>query len=103
MKMSPLISSHPMVRRFFEAVTGHRRQKFKSLTTKPLRMMTLLSKRFHDQFAMVPLDLNHTILDRPARTAGRAQLLAQHSQGKGIERQTFDNGHALTAPPFGLA
>jgi hypothetical protein len=73
------------------------------LATNQLRTMAVFSKHFHDQLAMVALYFNHTILDRSTRTAGRAQLLAQHGKGRSIERQPFDKGYTLAAPSFGVA
>ncbi len=65
--------------------------------------MAVLSERCHDRLAMVALQLDHPILDGSARTAGRAQLLAQQGHRNRIERQPPDQGHALAAPAPGLA
>jgi hypothetical protein len=73
------------------------------LTTNPLRAVAVRFKRLDDQFAMVALHFNYPILDCPAATAGRAQLLAEQGQRNSIERQPLDEGHALSAPSLGLA
>jgi len=51
------------------------------LAAAHLRTLTALSKRFHNQFAMLSLHFNHTILDCPSRTAESAPALAQRGEG----------------------
>ncbi|KAG1247483.1 hypothetical protein G6F65_020143 [Rhizopus arrhizus] len=56
-----------------------------------------------DAVAVVALDFDHTVLDRSARAASGAQLLAQHAQRDRVQRHPPDYGHALAATARGFA
>lgn len=65
--------------------------------------MAALLERLDDPLAVVALHFDHPILDCAARTAGRAQLLAQQGEGERIEREPGDERYALAAATLRLA
>src|SRR4051812_510086 len=58
---------------------------------------------FHDDVALIALELDHTVLGRAADAAALLQAARQRTQLRLVERHPGDGRDRLAAPPSGLA